>query len=72
MPAADKISNSPLKIDAGEYSDTEAFIMSECLKSKLFLALNPTQKAAVLAYMVNELRQNTDDFDGAIEVTIRR
>ena len=74
MPAADKISCNPLKIDAGEYPDTEAYTMFKWLKRKLFLALNPTQNAVVLAFMVNELRQNTaviGRIDGAIEVTIK-
>ena len=68
MPAADKM--SPLKMAAGEYPDTEAFVMSEWLKRKPFLSLNPTQKAAVLAFMVNELLQNKaviGQIDGAIE-----
>ncbi|XP_057373680.1 bromodomain adjacent to zinc finger domain protein 2B-like [Daphnia carinata] len=70
MPAADKISSSPLKIAAGEYPDTEAFLMSEWLKRKPFLSLNPTQKAAILGFMVNELLQNKaviGQIDGAIE-----
>ena len=41
MPAAEKMSCSPLKIAAGEYLDTEAFVMSQWLKRKLFIALIP-------------------------------
>ena len=70
MPAADKITSSPLKLAAGEYPDTEAFLMSEWLKRKPFLSLNPTQKAAILAFMVNELLQNKaviGQIDGAID-----
>lgn len=32
--------------------------MSDSLKDKPFLALNPTEKAAILAFLVNELLQN--------------
>ena len=41
MPAAEKMSCSPLKIAAGEYLDTETFVMSQWLKRKLFIALIP-------------------------------
>ncbi|KAK4015486.1 hypothetical protein OUZ56_030463 [Daphnia magna] len=70
MPAADKITSSPLKLAAGEYPDTEAFLMSEWLKRKPFLSLNPTQKASILGFMVNELLQNKaviGQIEGAIE-----
>ena len=86
LPAADKMSASslanastisPAKAAAAaaaaaavEYPDTEAFIMSEWLKRKPFLSLNPTQKAAILGFMVNELLQNKaviGQIEGAIE-----
>ncbi|EFX62092.1 hypothetical protein DAPPUDRAFT_337458 [Daphnia pulex] len=70
MPAADKITSSPLKLAAGEYPDTEAFLMSEWLRRKHFLSLNPTQKAAILGFLVNELLQNKaviGQIEGAIE-----
>jgi hypothetical protein len=70
MPASDKITSSPLKLAAGEYPDTEAFLMSEWLRRKPFLSLNPTQKAAILGFMVNELLQNKaviGQIEGAIE-----
>jgi hypothetical protein len=44
--------------------------MSEWLKRKPFLSLNPTQKAAILGFMVNELLQNKaviGQIEGAIE-----
>lgn len=55
---------------AADYPDKEAFLMSEWLKRKPFLSLNPTQKAAILGFMVNELLQNKaviGQIDGAIE-----
>ncbi|XP_046639632.1 bromodomain adjacent to zinc finger domain protein 2B-like isoform X1 [Daphnia pulicaria] len=70
MPTSDQITSSPLKLAAGEYPDTEAFLMSEWLKRKPFLSLNPTQKAAILGFMVNELLQNKaviGQIEGAIE-----
>jgi hypothetical protein len=70
MPASDQITSNPLKLAAGEYPDTEAFLMSEWLKRKPFLSLNPTQKAAILGFMVNELLQNKaviGQIEGAIE-----
>jgi len=82
LPAADKVgannghsaNNSPSKAAVAappvEYPDTEAFLMSDWLKKKPFLSLNPTQKAAILGFMVNELLQNKaviGQIDGAIE-----
>jgi hypothetical protein len=63
----DKTGSSPVKLDL---PDAEAFQMSEWLKKRPFLALNPTQKAAILGFMVNELLQNKaviGQIDGAIE-----
>ena len=53
-----------------EYPETEAFIMSDWLRKRPFLSLIPTQKTAILAFMVNELLQNKaviGQIDGAIE-----
>ena len=53
-----------------DYPQTEAFLMSDWLRKRPFLSLNPTQKAAILAFIVNELLQNKaviGQIDGAIE-----
>jgi hypothetical protein len=55
---------------AGEYPDTEAFLMSKWLKLKSFLSLNPIQKSAILGYLVNALLQNKAVI-GQIKGTIR-
>ena len=77
VPSSSSATVSPAKAAAAaaaaaaiEYPDTEAFIMSEWLKRKPFLSLNPTQKAAILGFMVNELLQNKaviGQIEGAIE-----
>lgn len=66
MPS-DKAGASPVKFES---PDTEAFIMSDWLKKRPFLSLNPTKKASILAFLVNELLQNKaviGQIDGAIE-----
>ena len=53
-----------------EYPQTEAFLMSDWLRKRPFLSLNPTQKTAILSFIVNELLQNKaviGQIDGAIE-----
>ena len=78
LPAADKVGASSslstpgakATLTAADCPDAEAFHMSEWLKRKPFLSLNPTQKAQILAFMVNELLQNKaviGQIDGAIE-----
>lgn len=57
-------------VSPGDCQDSEAFAMSEWLKRKPFLSLSPTQKAAILGFLVNELLQNKaviGQIDGAIE-----
>jgi len=44
--------------------------MSDWLRKRPFLSLNPTQKTAILSFIVNELLQNKaviGQIDGAIE-----